>query len=385
MVESVFILGNHIQALGLARQVHRLGLEVMLFTDTRYSITRFSNAVKQTIIFKAENDLLDKIINLNKNPKNILLFPTNDRMVEFLTHNYGLLSKGFYMGISEPEVINIFADKCNAYRFAAKHNIPIPESYFPDSMKEVKEIAEKIKYPVIIKPAIMYTFHKIFGKKAIKCDNLKELISTIALVTEKIPLNQLIIQEFLDGGAKTLFSYGTFAVHGNSVASVMVNRTRQNPMTFGNSTTYAVTCNIPEIKEYAEKMLELTCYFGFAEIEFMYDKKNEKYKFLEINTRAWKWHSISNGLGFSFIEKMISYFNFNDTTEIRKYDEVYGWIERLTDAAVVFKELLHGNNLIKEVFESYKTPRVYAVWSKRDIIPLIMYILLSPVLYFKRH
>jgi len=385
MIESVFILGNHIQALGLARQVQKLGLEVMLFSDSRYSITRFSNAVKQTIIFKSENDLLDKIVNLNINPKNILLFPTNDRMVEFLSQNYDLLSRGFYLGIPGPETIKIFADKCNAYRFAARHNIPIPDSYFPNSMKEVNEIAEKIKYPVIIKPAIMHTFHKIFGKKAIKCDNLTELISTIALVTKKIPLDQLIIQEFLDGGAKTLFSYGTFAANGKAIASLMVNRTRQNPMTFGNSTTYAVTCNIPEIKEYAEKILELANYFGLAEIEFMYDKKNKQYKFLEINTRAWKWHSISDGLGFSFIERMISYFNYNDTIEIKKYSDVYGWIERLTDTAVVIKELLHGNNLIKEVLKSYRTPRVYAVWSKRDIIPFIMYIFLSPFLYFKRN
>jgi D-aspartate ligase len=385
MIKSVFILGNHIQALGIARQIRDLGIEAILFTDTKYSITRFSNAIKQSFIFNNEDDLLDKIINLNKNPRNILLFPTNDLMVDFLCQNYTLLSKLFYMGIPEPETVNIFADKCNSYRFAAKHNIPIPESYFPGSMKEVEEISKKVRYPVIIKPAIMHNFHKTFGKKAFKCDNREELIGMISNVAEKIPIVQLIIQEFLDGGAKALYSYGTFAVNGKAIVSLIANRTRQNPMNFGNSTTYAVTCNIPEVREQAEKILELTKYFGLAEVEFMYDKKTGQYKFLEINTRAWKWHSISDGLGFSFIGKMISYFNYNDTAEIKNYNQVTGWIERLTDTFVVIREILRGNNLLKETFRSYITPKVYAVWSPYDMLPLFMYLLLSPILYFNRH
>ena len=130
---------------------------------------------------------------------------------------------------------------------------------------------------------------------------------------------------------------------------------------------------------------QLTNYYGFAEVEFMYDRKTNLYKFLEINTRPWKWHSISNGLGFSFIGKMISYINYNDTDEIKEFDHITGWIERLTDTFVVIKELFRGNNLYKEVWEAYRNKKVYAVWDSSDIKPFIMYLLLSPILFFKRH
>lgn len=385
MIQTVFLLGNHIQALGLARQICRTGISVILFSDTKYSISRFSNAVKKWFVFKNEDELLTKIIELNKNPKNILLFPTNDKMVEFLCQNYSILNKLFYLGIPDPITIDIFANKCNTYHFASNHNIPVPESYFPRSFKELEKLSEIIEYPVIIKPAVMYRFHEMFGSKAFKCNNKAELISKVITITRRFPWDQLFIQEFLEGGAKTLFSYGTFAVNGNTIVSLMANRTRQNPMTFGNSTTYAVTCNNPIIKEQAETLLRLTKYFGLAEVEFMYDEKTGKYKFLEVNTRAWKWHSISDGLGFSFIGKMISYFNNNDTSEIKDFNTQIGWVERLTDTVVVVKELLKGNNLIREVIKSYNTPRVYAVWSRRDIIPFFMYMVLSPILFFKRH
>ena len=82
MIQSVIILGNHIQALGLARQAYTLGIEVILFTDTEYSITRFSNAVRQTFLFKSESDLMGQIIDLNIDHKRTLLIPTNDSMVE---------------------------------------------------------------------------------------------------------------------------------------------------------------------------------------------------------------------------------------------------------------------------------------------------------------
>lgn len=385
MIKEVFILGNHIQALGLARQVKSYGLETVLFTDSIYSISRFSNAVKESYIFKNDRDLLSILIENSSDKKTTLLFPTNDVMVAFITNNHDELAGIFYLGIPAPDVVSIFANKRNTYRFASENEIPIPISYFPDSLDELDLLSEKLHYPVIIKPAIMHSFHKTFGKKAYRCNNQQELIEKTNQIAAHFPIKEIIIQEFLEGGAKSLYSYGTFAVDGMSIASIMVNRIRQNPMDFGNSTTYAITCNIPMIQEQAERILGLTNYFGLAEVEFMYDAKTNQYKFLEINTRAWKWHSISDGIGFSFIGKMISYYNQNDTSEIKNFDKCCGWIERLTDTVVVFKELLKGNNLLKEMLQSYKKKKVYAVWSSNDIKPFVMYLLLAPILYFKRH
>ncbi len=385
MIRKVLILGNHIQALGLARQIYQCGCEVILYTDSLYSITRYSKAVKQCFIFEDEADLMGKILKNAGDIKESLLFPTNDKLVAFLSSNYQTLSQKFFIGIPEPAIVNIFANKRNTYKFAEENNIPIPESHFPDSLESLEAISWNLQYPLIIKPAVMYEFHQIFGKKAYKCNNRCELMEKATLISERIPVDQLIIQEFLDGGAKSLYSYGTFCVDGKTVASLMANRIRQNPMDFGNSTTYAVTCNIPEIELQAEKILKLVSYFGLAEVEFMYDQKTDQYKFLEINTRAWKWHSISNGLGFSFIGKMLNYFNFNDTSEIKNFDLHIAWIERLTDTSVILKELLKGNNIMNEVLKSFRTKKVSAVWSSRDILPSIMYLLLSPILFFKRH
>ena len=171
----------------------------------------------------------------------------------------------------------------------------------------------------------------------------------LLLIAKRFPLENVLIQEFLSGGPQYLYSYGTFAVNGVPRAAIMVNRIRQNPMDFGNSTTFAITCNIPEIKKIAEEILKLTGYFGLAEVEFMYDMKTATYKFIEVNTRAWKWHSISNQLGFGFLTEMIHYYNGTSVKPKLNFSKRVAWTERLTDFIIIMKELMKDRIKWKEV------------------------------------
>ena len=209
----------------------------------------------------------------------------------------------------------------------------------------------------------------------------------------------------------------------------------------------------------------------------MWDAKAQQYKFLEINTRAWKWHTISNQLGFSFIGELINSFDIGNwklvngkleensenkgeniknnlledskpkmnhpqssdddspsidpksahmqasgqpsaqscanalpdysyldksrtiiseknellhnseknTKNIYRDGKPVAWVERLTDWTVVAKEILHGRMIIGEVVRSYRIKHESAVWKWKDPLPAIMYVLLSPILYIKRH
>ena len=83
---------------------------------------------------------------------------------------------------------------------------------------------------------------------------------------------------------------------------------------------------------------------------------------------------------------MIDWFDGAETNE-RINDELerVAWCERLTDWTVVAKEIIHGRMTPREVIKSYRIQHESAVWSWRDPLPAIMYVLLSPILYIKRH
>ena len=396
MIGRVVVFGGHIQALGLARQVGGLTnewlaenckREVILLVDDGFSVARFSRSITKTIVYHSIGELASIVESLVLPNKGTLLFPTNDKAVEWLCRHYEEYKERFALGVPEPDVIALFNNKRTAYKYAAANKVPCPECWYPDTLAEVKELSDALPYPVVVKPAIMYSFHATFGKKAFRCDKAEELMSVYKRIADAhYPLESILIQEFLTGGPKHLYSYGVMTAEGRVLVSIEANRVRQNPMDFGNSTTFAVTCDIPEIEAQSVRLLAETQYSGLGEVEWMWDEKSGQYKFLEINTRAWKWHTMSNMLGFSFIGSMIDWFDGQNTcTPHITHPSPVAWCERLTDWAVVTKEMLHGRMKLLDVIKSYKIPHESAVWSWKDPLPGIIYILLSPILYLKRH
>jgi len=385
MIQRVVIIGGHIQALGLARQVAQKQVEVVLLLDTAWAVARFSRYVAKTVYYKSAEELHAQIMQLQLPNKATLLFPTNDEAVEVLSNHYEEYGMHFAMGIPNPSIVALFNNKRTAYQYVADNGIPCPKCWYPNTIDEVREMATTLEYPVVVKPAVMYSFHATFGKKAYRCNNAEELESIFQRIASvNYPIDTILIQEFLSGGPKYLYSYGVFAANGESKAALMANRIRQNPMDFGNSTTFAVTCDIPQIAEQSIQLLRMVNYFGLGEVEWMHDPATDTYKFLEINTRAWKWHTISNQLGFSFIGAMIDYYN-GTTAAIVNYTQSVGWVERLTDWTVVAKEMLRGKMTINDVCKTYRIKKENAVWQWTDPLPGIMYILMAPILYVKRY
>lgn len=384
-IQRVVIIGGHIQALGLTRQVAKKQVEVVLLLDTTWAVARFSRYVAKIVYYNTAEELHSQIMQLQLPNKATLLFPTNDEAVVVLSNHYEEYHAHFAMGIPNPSIVALFNNKRSAYQYVADNGIPCPRCWYPNTMDEVREMATELEYPVVVKPSVMYSFHATFGKKAYRCNNAEELESIFQRIASvNYPIDTILIQEFLSGGPKYLYSYGVFAANGEPQAALMANRIRQNPMDFGNSTTFAVTCNIPQIAEQSKQLLQMVNYFGLGEVEWMYDPASDTYKFLEINTRAWKWHTISNQLGFSFIGAMIDYYN-GATTAIVDYTQPVGWVERLTDWTVVAKEIVSGKVNISDVYKTYRIKKENAVWQWTDPLPGIMYILMAPILYVKRY
>lgn len=369
MINSVFILGDFVQALGVARQVKQLKIKVLLLTKSKFSLAAMSNAIDKIVLCpNIENDLED-ILEQYKD-KQTLLFPTGDEYIDFIEANREKIEHLYTIALPDSTVVSLFSNKRNAYQFVNSIGVASPKSWCPNTLEDVKDIAQDISYPCVIKPAVMFSFSAVFGKKAFLAETSLDLINKTKQISEIYPIDGLVIQEFMNGGAKQLYSFGTFAVNGESIADVQVNRIRQRPMVFGKSTTYCVSCNIQEIENSAKKILSQTQYTGMGEIEFMYDKG--EYKFLEINTRAWKWHTISNQRGFSFIGVWIDYLNNNVIQHIDR-ETPAAWVEHLYDGLVWLKEWIQHRMSLREVLHTYCRKKEWAIWSWKDPLPGLLF------------
>ncbi|MGM9826373.1 MAG: ATP-grasp domain-containing protein [Paludibacteraceae bacterium] len=368
MINKVVILGGFVNALGAARQAGRLGVNVQVVTKRSSNLACYSRYVKHCFYYSSEDELAEILKRIAK--EGTMLYPTSDEDVEFIDTNREWLRKMYQFVIPDSDTIRLFAAKTNSYQFAERNGIPYPHSFYLDEEGKIAD-AVKMTYPVVFKPSVMYDFREKFGKKAYICANEKRLQEKCDFIKRSgYPLDKMIAQEFMSGGPACLFSVGLFAVNGEIRKQIQVNRLRQRPMILGNSTTYCVTSNIEQLYEYAEKIVRLTNYSGVAEVEFMLH--NGEYKFLEVNMRSWKWHSISDAYGFSFIGECVKYLNGEAAGEKTPRKNA-AWVDRVTDWMVSVPEIIHGRMGLGAFVKSYCRKKEHAIWSWSDMLPAFVY------------
>jgi predicted ATP-grasp superfamily ATP-dependent carboligase len=179
-----------------------------------------------------------------------------------------------------------------------------------------------------------------------------------------VPSDEIIVQNIIPGPSRNQFSACFLFLDGEPYVTLTANRMRQHPLDFGNATTYAETVNLPIIVEYALKILKASNYNGLCEVEFKKDETDGQYKFLEVNTRTWKWHAIAEKAGTPFLENYFRYLNGESIIPANLQKQA-SFLHTLTDFPVQLKLKLKGFNY---AFRK-KKPVVKAVWAWDDCKP----------------
>ena len=279
------------------------------------------------------------------------------------------------------DVLKYVYIKKETYRMAEKIHIPIPKTYYANNLEEALDM--DITFPAVIKPSIRPNYYNKIRKKAYKIMNKNELAKIYRSVCKIIDPSEVLIQEFIPGGSKYLYSFCPFFKNGKSIAHITARRARQHPMDFGHASTFAELVNIPKLKEIGEKFLKSINYYGIAEVEFMQDIRDKSYKLLEVNPRVWGWHSLAIAAGIDlpyilYLDMIGKPNSFNSSVSTMK------WFRLTTDLPTVFIEMLKGKIKLKDYINSIKGPKEFAVFNKADPIPFLVEILLLPYLWFKK-
>ncbi|MCD6117674.1 ATP-grasp domain-containing protein [bacterium] len=382
MGPGAIVIGGHFQGLGAVRALARQGIDVVVI-DKEHCISRFSRYCSR---FYKSPDVLDhkKIYKFLESLSNIkgmkgrVIFPTDDETVHFLSTYHTRLSDKYRLITPDWTIVKNVYNKKLSYKLASKLDIPIPASFFPGNFEELGN--HNLRYPVIIKPAVMRPFFKVTGKKVFKAVNESELRKAYKLAATIIDPEEIIIQEQIPEPGKNLYSYCPVMDRGRVLASITAQRLRQHPMDFGRATTFAETKIVKELEPYAVRFLKAIDYSGLAEVEFIYDIRDNAYKFLEVNPRIWGWHSIASGAGVN-----LPYLAYKQAlgryVRAHQFKTGIKWFRVITDVPVGAVEIIKGNMTVKDFINSYRGRKEFAVFSWNDPIPFFGELLLLPYLY----
>lgn len=361
--KGIIVLGGHVQALGIIRILGREGIPAIIIDNTSKNIARHSKYCLES--FKIDDsDLLSFLTGFGiiKKYSGWVIFPTNDFHVKLLSYNKVVLANYFTISTDNWSTIEVFYNKRLTYKLAEKLQIPIPKTFFPSSESDLENI--EIEFPCIIKPAVMHDFYRKVKKKVFVCANFDELKTLYHKAINIIPSDEIILQEIIQGPSKNQFSACFLFLNGKAYISLTACRMRQHPLDFGNATTYAETIDMPILINYAEKILIASSYNGVCEVEFKLDDRDNKIKFLEVNTRTWKWHTIANKTETPFLKLYFDYLTGITIQPIQGFKNA-SYSHFLTDFTVQLQLLFKGYSYWKRKFK----PIEHAVWAGDDPKP----------------
>ena len=379
------ITGGDFQALGVLRSLAKKEIPVVLL-DSDHCIGRFSR-YKHTFLRSPHpsdrETFVAFLLDLAKTQtyQDWILMPNSDDAVYVLSKFKDILSPHFHVPTPDWDVIQYVYIKEKTYQLAAKHGIPVPHTYYPENEDEL--LALPLEYPLVIKPSIRDNFYNNVKIKAYRINNRDELIETYRYVCTIIDPSEVLVQEFLPGGPKHLYSLCPFFKDGKIITSITARRARQHPMDFGHATTYAELVDIPHMKVLAEKFLSLIGYYGFAEVEFMQDPRDGSFKLIEVNPRVWGWHTLAIAAGAD-MPYLLYQDLIGERLDVKEPTDELKWIRLLTDIPTVLKESIRGKYKINDYFKSLRGRKEFAVFSKNDPIPFLAEIALAPYLWMKR-
>jgi D-aspartate ligase len=383
---GALVVGGEHPGLGIARSLGRRGIPVYV-VDDQHSVSSFSRYVHRVV---HTEDLLDErktveaVLEIGHRfgLKGWVLFPTRDETVAAFSRYRPELESFFRVTTPEWKVVRWALDKRNTYNLALQLGIPSPQTWSSLSPNDLCTLYDKL--PLAIKPAIKENFFYSTGAKAWRADSVEQLHHLFEKASRLINPNEIMIQEIIPGDGRQQFSYCAFFRDGHAHSSMVARRGRQHPREFGRAATYVESLELPILEELSERLLRAINYYGLVEVEFKQDPRDGLYKLLDINARAWGFHSLGGPAGVDFPYTLFA-DQIGEPVQRCRAKAGIGWLRMVTDVPTVLSDLLRGQLNFASYVQSLQHTRIESVFSTEDPLPSLLELLLLPYSISKKY
>lgn len=289
---KVFVTdGGERASLAVVRSLGRSGVEVHAGEHYHLSAASLSKYVTKSVVHPDPQEdchaYIDWLEDFLAREEYDVLYATREITTLPISYYKKRLEQYTRVPFPDYDQMLLTQDKAKTFRHAIEAGVPIPKTYFVESMDELEAVAEEIEYPVVVKSRskTMWSGGRPFTLK-VQAENyvrdpggLAEISSKILAKSGKMPL----IQEYIPGEA-----YGVEMLlhHGEPRALFMHKRLREYPITGGVSTMRESIYD-ERLAEPAARLMKHLRWHGVAMVEFKVDARDGIPKLIEVNGRFW--------------------------------------------------------------------------------------------------
>ncbi len=311
-------------ALAMARHLGEMGYIVDVLVPKKHPVnySRYCNE-RFEIDFPHENKetYIEKLLNCIRSNVYETIFVFEDHLMEVVYENIREVEK--YTRLLLPkriEYIDLAINKRKTFEHAQSIGIPIPKTFYPRDIGQVKSLKDAFKYPMIVKgergtaglhvrkvfsyPELVHAYHEI---------------AELEKDTESLPM----IQEHIRGKG-----YVCHALFSDSrPVSICIHEKVHEIPVVGGITSVGRTVNVEAIKEYAIKILSSLEWEGLVKLDFLYNEVTGEYNLIEIDPRISASIDICRVAGTFMIEKSLAVLNNHAVTPDLSFRDniLYTW------------------------------------------------------------
>lgn len=355
------------ECLAVVRSLGRHGIQVDVGDPHRINPARFSKFVDRFFVYpdpkEHPKEFYAFLLELVTSNKYEMVFPLNDHTYEVCIKNQTELSQYTKLGVTNIDRFDLTRDKVKTLKFAQETGIPMPQTWFPESLEDLKSYESELPpFPILLKPA------KSSGSRGIQIvKNTEELLSSYSLLQKKY--GDILVQEFIPGN-KIVDVPLIFNMQGEIRGALVSNRVRMFPAHGGpNVAGHAIHNN--NIRDAAIRLVENIGWQGVCLVEFKIDERDGQPKLMEINPRFWGSTQLGISAGVDWPWMLFEAVVKGDCPITMGYrtDKLLRWL--IPGELMFFLTCKEKKKLWPDFFKFFDKNTEYYIYDSSDLLPTL--------------
>jgi predicted ATP-grasp superfamily ATP-dependent carboligase len=310
------------------------------------------------------------------------LFPCSDESVRVISRNRERLTEAFRFVLPDEDVVDLFMNKVNFYKYALDRGFTIPSTFFPTRGEDIAEIAGKLGPPYIVKPAVKTKrWIDRVQKKVLKLGSIEELDRVFDACLDAA--GDIIVQERIGGDDSCLRSSIFYYNSGCERVLTFTSRKLRQWYIEDGDASLAEECRDDEVIKLTEELLAGIKFRGIGSIEFKKDPSTGRYYIIEPNIgRPVTRIGLPEKAGVPVLYTM--YCDALGLALPRELTQRYTgvkWISIINDTLSAIAYYRKKKLTVRQWLESLGGVKAFAVFSLRDPLPFIF----QPVDYLRNY
>jgi predicted ATP-grasp superfamily ATP-dependent carboligase len=292
-----------------------------------------------------------------------------DEGVELVGRNHHRLSGAYVLTTPPWEVVRRAQEKSLAYEAADRAGVDHPVTWKTSDAAALRRLP--VRFPAIVKPSKSTALVQSMHRKALLANTPDELVGLYELALRYVPAAELLVQEFIPGGGENQYSFCGLVEDGRVLAAMTARRLRQYPIDFGMSSSLVEAVDVPELAKPAVRLLSELRLSGLVELEFKRHPDTGTFHLLDINARAWAWHSLCAACGLDFIDLQYRHALGEPVQPaVPRYS--VRWRRVLTDIPAGVVSIRSRRISVRSYMRSLRGKTTYSVLDLRDLLPALV-------------